>query len=152
MGKASLKLNIGDKNKIPASHPIPAWQVEEGKVEMVTGFLFLGSKITMDGDCSHEIRRYLLLGRKAMANLDSVLKIRDITLLTKIHIVKAMVFPVGTYGCECWSVKKVEHQIIDAFKVWCWRRLLRVTWTARKSNQSILRGINNPHWEGMMLN
>ena len=86
-----------------------------------------------------------------MTNLDSVLKSRDITLLTKIHIVKAMVFPVGTYGCECWSVKKVEHQIIDAFKVWCWRRLLRVTWTARKSNQSILRGINSPHWEGMML-
>ena len=104
---------------------------------MVTDFLFLGSKITADGPCSHEIRRRLLLGRKAMTNLDGVLKIRDITLLKKIHIVKALVFPVGMYGCESWSIKKVEHQRIDAFELWCCRRLLRVPWTARKSNQSI---------------
>ena len=146
-GKSWLKTKYWGKKKITASQPIPAWQVEEGKMEMATGFLFLGSKITADGDCSHEIR-CLLLGRKAFS---SVLKSRDITLLTKIHIVKAMVFPLGTHGCECWSIKKAEHQIIDTFKVWCWRRLLRVTWTARKSNQSILRRLNNPHWEGMML-
>ena len=130
------------KIKITASHPIPAWQVEEGKVEMVTSFLFLGSKITMDGDCSHEIRRHLLLGRKAMTNLDTVLKIRDITLLTKVHIVKAMVFPMITYSCESWTVKKAEHQRTDVFKMWCWIRLLKIPWTARSSNQSILKEIN----------
>ena len=126
-----------------ASHPIPSRHLEGGKVEMVTAFLFLGSKIFVDGDCSHEIRRLLLLGRKAMTNLDSVLKIRYITLLTKIHIVKSMVFPEGMYGLRVGSVKKAEHQRIDAFKVWCWRRLLRVSWTARKSNQSILSRINH---------
>ena len=125
------------KKLITVSHLVTSWQIEAGKVEMVTDFLFLGSKITADGHCSHEIRRRLLLGRKAMTNLDGVLKIRDITLLKKIHIVKAMVFPVGMYGCESWSIKKVEHQRIDAFELWCCRRLLRVPWTARKSNQSI---------------
>ena len=125
------------KKLITVSHLVTSWQIEAGKVEMVTDFLFLGSKITADGHCSHEIRRRLLLGRKAMTNLDGVLKIRDITLLKKIHIVKAMVFPVGMYGCESWSVKKVEHQRIDAFELWCCRRLLRVPWTARKSNQSV---------------
>ena len=118
----------------------------------VTDFLFLGSKITVDGDCSHESIRHLLLSRKAMTNLDSVLKSRDITLPTKVHIVKAMVFPVVTYGCESWTVKKVEHQNIDAFKLWCWRRLLRVPWTARRSNQSILWKIYPEYsLEGVML-
>ena len=126
-----------------ASGPITSWQIEEGKVEAVTGFLFLGSKITADGDCSHEIRRHLLLGRKATTNLDSVLKSRDITLLTKVHIVKAMVFPVVTYSCETWTIKKEERQRIDAFKLWCWRRQLKVPWTVKRSNQSILRE-NNP--------
>ena len=115
---------------------------------MVTGFLLLGSKITADDDCSHEIRRRLLLGRKAMTNLDSVLKSRDITLLTKVHIVKAMVFPVVTYSCESWTIKKAEGCRIDAFELWCWRRLMRVPWTARRSNQSILREITlNTHWK-----
>ena len=109
------------------------------EMEGLTDFLFLGSKITADGDCSYEIRRHLLLDRKAMTNIVSVLKSRDVTLPTKVHIVKAMVFPVVTYGCESWTVKKVEHQKIDAFELWCWRRLLRVPWTARRSNQSILR-------------
>ena len=123
-----------------------------GKVEAVTGFLFLISKITADSDCSHEIRRRLLLGRKAMANLDSMLKSRDITLPTKVHIVKAMVFPVVMYGCESWMVKKAECQRIDAFELWCWRRLLRVPWTARRSNQSILREINPEYsLKGLML-
>ena len=122
------------------------------KVEVVTDFLFVGSKITADGDCSHEIRRYLLLGRKAMRNLDSVLKSWDIALPTKVHIVKAMVFPVVTYSCESWTVNKAECQRIDAFKLWCWRRLLRVPWTARKSNQPILREINPEYsLEGLML-
>ena len=111
-------------------------------VEIVTDFLFLGSRITADGDCSHEIRRQLFLGRKAMTNLDSGLKSRDITLPTNVHIVKAMVFPVVTYGCESWTVKKAENQRMDAFELWCWRRLLKVPWTARRSNQSILREIN----------
>ena len=124
-----------------ASGPITAWQIEGEKVKVVTEFLFLGSKITVDGDCSHEIRRWLLLGRKAMTNLDSGLKSWDITLLTKVRIVKAMVFPVVMYGCESWTIKKAEHQRIDAFKLWCWRRLRRVPWTARRSNQSILREI-----------
>ena len=135
-----------------ASGPITAWQIEGEKVEVVTDFLFLGSKITADGDCSHEIRRQLLLGRKAMTNLDSVLKSRDITLPTKVHIVKAMVFPVVTYGCESWTIKKAECQRIDAFELWCWRRLLKVPWTARRSNQSILREINPEYsLEGLML-
>ena len=108
----------------------------------MTDFLFLGSKITVDGDCSHEIRRRLLLGRKAMTNLDRVLKSRDITLPTKVHIVKAMVFPVVMYGCESWTIKKAERQTIDAFKLWCWRKFLKVPWTARRSNQSILKEIN----------
>ena len=135
-----------------ASGPITSWQTEGGKVKVVTDFLFLGPKITADADCSHEIRRQLLLGRKAMTNLDSVLKSRDITLLTKVHIVKAMVFPVVTYSCESWTIKKAECQRIDAFKLWCWRRLLRVPWTARRLKQSILREINHEYsLEGLML-
>ena len=117
-----------------ASGSITSWQIGGEKVEVVTDFLFLGSKITMDGDCSHEIRRRLPLGRKAVTNLDSVSKSRDITLLTKVHIVKAMAFPVVMYGCENWTIKKSEQQRIDAFELWCWRRLLRVPWTARSSN------------------
>ena len=124
---------------ILASGPIISWQIDGTKVETVTDFIFLGSKITEDGDCSHEIQRHLLLGRKAMKNLYSVLKSRDITLLTKVHRVKAMVFPVVMYRCESWTIKKAEHQRIDAFELWCWRRLLRVPWTARRSNQSILK-------------
>ena len=125
-----------------ASNPITSWQIEGEKMEVVTDFLFLGTKITADGDCSHEIRRQLLLGRKAMTNLDIMLKSRDITLLTKVCTVKAMVFPVVTYGCESWTVKKAECQRIDTFELWCWR-LLRVPRTARRSNQSIL----NTQWE-----
>ena len=135
-----------------ASGHITAWQIEGEKVEVVRDFLFLGSKITGDGDCSHEIRRWLLLGRKAVTNLDSVLKSRDITLPTKVCIVKAMVFPVVTYNCESWTIKKAECQRIDDFKLWCWRRLLKVPWTARRSNQLILREINPEYaLEGMML-
>ena len=125
-----------------ASSPITTWQIEGGKVEVVIYFLFLGSKITVDGDCSHGIRRWWLLGRKQMAILDSVLKNRDITLPTKNCIVKALVFPVVTYNCESWTVKKAECQRIDAFELWCWKRLLRVPWTARRSNQSVLKEIN----------
>ena len=125
-----------------ASDPITAWQIEGEKVEVVTDVFFLGSKITADGDYSHEIRRRLLLGRKVVTNLDSVLTSRDITLLTKVHIVKALVFPVVMYDCDSWTIKKAEHQRIDASELWCWRRLLRVPWTARRSNQSILREIN----------
>ena len=125
-----------------ASGPIISWQIKGEKVEAVTYFLCLGSKITADGDCSHEIRRQLLLGRKAMTNLDSVLKSKDITLPTQVPVVKAMVFPVVTYSCESWTVKKAERQKIDAFELWCWRRLLRVPWTARRSNQSILKEIS----------
>jgi len=124
-----------------ASSPITSWQIEGEKVEAVTNFLFLGSKITVDSDCSHKIRRWLL-GRKVMAKLDSVLKSRDITLPTKVHLVKAMVFPVVTYGCEGWTVKNAECQRTNAFELWWWRRLLRVPWTARRSNQTILREIN----------
>ena len=131
--RAGLKLNI-KKTKIMASRPITSWQIEGGKVEVLTDFLFLGSKITPDGNCSHEIRRPLLLGRKAMTNLDSVLKSRDITLSTKVHIVKAIFFPVVTCTCESWTIKKAEHQRIDAFELWCWRRLLRVPWTTQSSN------------------
>ena len=121
-----------------ASGPITSWQIGGKKVEAVTDFLFFGSKITADGDCSHEIKRRLLLGRKVMTNLDSILKRRDITLLTKVTIVKAMVFPVVMYGCESWILKKTEHRRMDAFKLWCWKRLLRVPWTARRSNPCIL--------------
>ena len=131
--KVYLKLNI-QKTKIMASGPITSWQIDGETVETVTDFIFLGSKTTADGDCSHEIKRCLLLGRKAMTNLDSILKSRDITLPTKIHLVKAMVFPVGMCGCESLTIKKTECQGIDAFELWCWRRLLRVSWTARRSN------------------
>ena len=135
-----------------ACSPIIAWQIEGAKVEVVTDFLFFGSKITGNGDCSHEIRRRLLLGRKAVENLNSVLKSRDITLLTKVHRVKAMVFPVIMYSYDSWTIKRVEHQRIDALELWCWRKLLRVPWTARRSNQSILREINLDYsLEGLML-
>ena len=131
--KASLKLNI-QKMKIMASGPIPSWQIDEETIETVTDFIFLGSKITADGDCSHKIKRRLLFGRKAMTNLDRILKSRDISLLTKVCLVKAMVFPLVMYGCGNWTIKKAEHRRIDAFELWCWRRLLRVLWTARSSN------------------
>ena len=135
-----------------ASGPITSWQIEGEKVKGVTDFLFLVFKITVDGDCSHEIRRCLLLHRKAMTNLDSVMKSRNIILLTNVCIVKAMVFPVVMYGCESWTVKDAECQRIDAFKLWCWRRLLKVPWTARRSNQSIIREINPENsLEGLML-
>ena len=136
--KVGLKLNI-QKTKIMACGPITSWEIDG---ETVGDFILGGSKITADGDCSHEIKRCLLLGRKAMTNLDSILKIRDIILLTKVHIVKTMVFPVVIYGCERWTIKKAERQRIDAFELWCWRRLLRVPWTARKSNTSILKEIS----------
>ena len=149
--KVGLKLNI-QKTKIMASGPITSWQIDGATVETVSDFIFLGSKITADGDCSHEIKRRLLLGRKVMTNLDSIFKNRDITLPIKVHIVKAMVFPVVMYGCESWTVKKAECQRIDAFELWCWRRLLRVPWTARRSNQSILKEINpGCSLEGLML-
>ena len=131
--KAGLKLNI-QKTLIMASSPITSWQIDGETMETVTDFIFLGSKITADGDCSHEIKRYLLLGRKAMTSLDSILKSRDITLPTKFHLVKAMVFPVVMYGCESWTIKKSEWWRIDAFELWCWRTLLRDPWTARRSN------------------
>ena len=132
--------------------PITPWQIDGETMEIVTDFIFLGSKITVDGTCSHEKKRYLLLGRKAMTNLDSILKNRDITLPTKIHLVKVVVFPVVMYGCESWSIKKTEHQRIDVFELWCWRRFLRVPWTSRRSNQSILREINPEcPLEGLML-
>ena len=139
--KVGLKLNI-QKIKIMASGPITSWEIDGETVEIVSDFIFWGSKITADGDCSHEIKRCLLLGRKVMTNLDSVFKSRDITLPTKFHLVKAMVFPVVMYGCESWTMKKVEHQRIDAFELWCWRRLLRVPWTVRRSDQSILKEIS----------
>ena len=145
--KVGLKLSI-QKTKIMASGPITSWET----VETVSDFIFLGSKITADGECSQEIKRCLLLGSKVMTNLDSILKSRDITLPTKIHLVKATVFPVIMYGCESWTVKKAEHQKIDAFELWCWRRLLRVPWTARRSNQSILKEITpGCSLEGLML-
>ena len=135
-----------------ASGPISSWQIDGGTVETVADFIFLDSKITADGDCSHEIKRCLLLGRKAMTNLDSILKSRDITLPTKVHLVKAMVFPVVIYGCESWTIKKAEHQRTDAFELWCWRRLLKLPWTARRSNQSILKEISPEYsLEGLML-
>ena len=134
-----------------ASGPITSWQITEVAMETVTGFIFLGSKITADGDFSHEIKRRLLLGRKVMTNLDSILKSRDLTLPTKVHLVKAVVFPVVMYECESWTVKKAEHRKIDAFELWCWRRLLRVPWIAR-SNQSILKEINPEYsLEGLTL-
>ena len=146
--KADLQLNI-QKTKIMAFGPITSWEIDE---ETVTDFILGGSKIIADGDCSHEIKRCLLVGRKVMTNLDSILKSRDITLLNKVRLVKAMVFPVIMYGCESWTVKKAECQRIDAFELWCWRRLLRVPWTARGSNQSILKEISpGISLEGMML-
>ena len=135
-----------------ASGPITSWEIDGETVETVSDFIFLGSKITADGDCSHEIKRCLLLGRKVMTNLDSIFKSRDITLPTKVLLVKAMVFPVVMYACEIWTIKKAEHQRIDAFELWCWRRLLRVPWTARRSSQSILKEISpGCSLEGMML-
>ena len=150
-GKVGLKLNI-QKIKILASGPITSWQIDGETVETVSDFIFRGSKSTADGDCSHEIKRCLLLGRKVMTNLDSIFKSRDITLPTKVHLVKAMGFPVVMYGCESWTIKKAERQRIDAFQLWCWRRLLRVPWTARRSNQSILKEISpGCSLEGLML-
>ena len=149
--KVGLKLNI-QKTKIMASGPITSWEIDGEIVETMTDFILGGSKITADGNCSHEIKRCLFLGRKAMTNLDSILKNRDITLLTKVHLVKAMVFPVVIYGCESWNIKKVEHQRIDAFELWCCRRLLRAPWTVRRSNQSILKEISPEYsLEGLML-
>ena len=136
--KVGLNLNI-QKTKIMASGPITSWKIDGQKVETVSDFIYFGSKITVDCDCSYEIKRRLLLGRKVMTNLDSILKSRDISLPTKVCLVKAVVFPVVMYGCESWTGKKTERQSIDAFELWCWRRLLRVPWTARKSNQSILK-------------
>ena len=135
-----------------ASGPITSWQIDGETMETVTDFILRGSKITADGDCSHEIKRCLLLGRKVMTNLESIFKSRDITLPTKVHLVKAMVFPVVICGCESWTIKKAEHQRIDAFELWCWRRLLRVPWTARRSNQAILKEISpGCSLEGLML-
>ena len=139
--KVGLKLNI-QKTKIMASVPITSWQIDGETVETVADFIFLGSKFTEDGDCSHEIKRHLLLGRKVMTNWDSIFKSRDITLPTKVRLVKTMVFPVVMYGCESWTVKKAECRRIDAFELCCWRRLLRVPWTASRSNKSILKEIN----------
>ena len=147
--KVGLKLNI-QKMKIMASSPIISWQIET--VETVADFIFGDSKITSDGDCSHEIKRHVLLERKAMTNLDSILKSRDITFPTKVRLVKAMVFPVVMYGCESWTIKKAECRRIDTFELWCWRRLLRVPWTVRKSNQSIVKEISPEYsLKGLML-
>ena len=132
--------------KIMASGLITSWQIDGETMETMTDFISLGSKVTADGDCSHEIKRRLLLGRKATTNLDSILKSRDITLPTKVHIVKATVFPVVMYRCESWTIKKAERRRIDAFELWCWRRLLRIPWTARRSNQSILKKISPEYW------
>ena len=149
--KGGLKLNI-QKTKIMASGPITSWEVDGETMETVADFILGGSKITADGDCSHEIKRCLLLGRKVMTILDSIFKNRDITLPAKVRLVKTMVFPVVVYGCESWTVKKAERQRIDAFELWCWRRLLRVPWTARRSNQSILKEISPAcSMEGLML-
>ena len=150
-GKIGLKLNI-QKTKIMASGPITSWKIDGETVETVAGFIFRGSKITADGDCSHEIERRLLLGRKVLTNRDSILKNRDITFLTKVRLVKAIVFPVVTYGCESWKIKTLEHRRIDAFELCCWRRLLRVPWTASRSYQSILKEISREYsLEGLML-
>ena len=149
--KVGLKFNV-QKTKIMASGPITSWQIDGETVETVTEFIFLGSKITADGDCSHEMKRCLLFGRKVMTNLDSILKSRDVTLPTKVHLVKAMAFPVVMYGCESWTIKKAEHRRTDAFELWCWRRFLRVPWIARRSNQSILKEIiPGCSLEGLML-
>ena len=149
--KVGLKLNI-QKTKIMASGPITSWQIDGETVEIVSDFILGGFKITADGDCSHEIKRRLLLGRKVMTNLDCILKSRDITLPTKVRLVKGMVFPVVMYGCESWTVKKAERRRIDAFELWCCRRLVGIPWTARKSNQSILKEISPEHsLEGLML-
>ena len=149
--KVGLKLNI-QKTKIMASGPTTSWEIDGETVETMSDFIILGSKITSDSDCSHEIKRHLLLARKIMTNLDSILKSRDITLPTKVHLVKAIVFPVVMYGCESWTVKKAEHRRIDTVELWCWRRLLRVPWTARRSNQSILKEISlGISLGGMML-
>ena len=149
--KVGLKLNI-QKTKIMASGPITSWHIDGETVETVRDFILLGSKITVDGDCRHEIKRRLLFGRKVVTNLGGILKSRDITLPMKVRLVKAMVFPVVMYGCENWTIKKAECQRIDAFELWCWRRLLRVSWTARRSNQSILKEISpGCSLEGMML-
>ena len=149
--KVGLKLNI-QKMKIMASGPITLWQIDGETMETMTDFIFLGPQIIADGDCSHEIKRCLLLGRKAMTKVDSILKCRDITLPTKVHLVKAMVFPVVMYGCESWTIKKAECPRIDAFELWCWRKLLRVPWTARRSDQSILKEVNPEYsLEGLLL-
>ena len=149
--KAGLKLNI-QKTKIMASGPITSWQIDGESVETVTDFIFGGSKITSDGDCSHEIKRCLLFGRKVMTNINSILKSRDITLPANVCLVKAMAFPVVIYGCECWTIKKSECQRNDAFEVWCWRRLLRVLQTPRRPNQSILKEISPEYsLEGLIL-
>ena len=149
--KLGLKLNI-QKTKIMASSPTTSWQIDRETMETVRDFIFLGSKITADGDCSHEIQRHLLLGRKVVTNLDSILKSRDITLPPKVCLVKATVFSVVMYGCESWTIKKAEHRRIDAFELWCWGRLLRVPWTARRSSQSILKEISpGCSLEGLML-
>ena len=149
--KVGLKLNM-QKTKIMTSGPITSWEIDGETVETVADFIFGGSKITADGDCSHEIKRRFLLGRKVMTNLDIILKTRDITLPTKVCLVKAMVFPVFMYGYEHWTIKKAECQRIDAFELWCWRRTLRVLWTARRSNQSILKEINpGCPLEGLMI-
>ena len=149
--KVGLKLNI-QKTKIMASGPNTSWQTDGETVETVSDFILGGSKITVDGDCSHESKRRLLLGRKVMTNLDSILKSRSIILSTKVRLVKATVFPVVMYGCESWTIKKAEHQRIDAFELWCWKRLLRVPWTARRSNHSILKEISPGCFlEGLIL-
>ena len=149
--KVGLKLNI-QKTEIMTSGPITSWEIDGETVETVSDFIFLGSKITADGDCSHEIKKHLLLGRKVITNLDSIFKSRDIILPTKVRLVKAMGFPVVMYGCESWTVKKAERRRIDAFELWCWRSLLRVPWTARRSNQSILKEISpGCSLEGLML-
>ena len=150
--KAGIELSI-QKTKIMASSPINSWQIEEERMEAGTDFTFLGSKVMADDDCRHGIKRCLLLGRKAMISLDSMLKSRDVTLPTKVCLVKATVFPVVVYGCESWTIKKVECRRTDALELWCWRRLLRVPWTARRSNQSILKEINPKYsLEQLMLN
>ena len=149
--KVGLKLSI-QKTKIMASGSVTLWQIDGEKMETVRDFIFLDSKITEDGDFSHEIKKHLLLGRKAMTNLDSILKSRDITLPKNVHLVKAMVFPVVMYGCESWTIKKAEHQRIGVFELWCWRRFLRVSWTARRSNQIILKEISPEYsLEGLIL-
>ena len=149
--KVGLKFNT-QNTKIVASYPITSWEIDRETVETVADYIFLGSKITEDGDCSHEIKRHLLLGRKVVTNLDSILKSRAITLSTKVRLVKAKVFPVVMYGCESWTIKEAECRRIDAFELWCWRRLLRVPWTAKRSNQSILKAISpGCSLEGLML-